>query len=70
MLSTTKSAALQFLQAHPEFAPKFRSPFRRKLVPRSPFAIYYTVESSRLIIHAVFDQRQNPRKILDRLAED
>jgi plasmid stabilization system protein ParE len=61
--------ALQFLQAHPEFAPKFRNPFRRKLVPRSPFAIYYTVEGSRLIIHAVFDQRQDPQKILDRLTK-
>lgn len=48
----------------------FRNRFRRKLVPRSPFAIYYTVEGGRLIIHAVFDQRQDPQKILDRLGKD
>jgi plasmid stabilization system protein ParE len=61
--------ALKFLQAHPEFAPKFQNRFRRKLVPRSPFAIYYTVEGGRLIIHAIFDQRQDPLKLLERLGK-
>jgi plasmid stabilization system protein ParE len=61
--------ALQFLRAHPEFAPTFRNRLRRKLVARSPFAIDDTIEGNRLIIHAVFDQRQDPQKILARLAK-
>ena len=62
-------AALRLLQAHPEIAPRFRDRFRRKLVLRSPFAIYYTVEGNRIIVHAIFDQRQDPQKIIDRLGK-
>ncbi|MCP5061249.1 MAG: type II toxin-antitoxin system RelE/ParE family toxin [Ignavibacteriae bacterium] len=36
--------------------------FRRSLIKKFPFAIFYTIEDSEIIIHSVFDNRQDPIK--------
>ena len=61
-------AALRHLQSQPELGAVFRGRFRRKLVIRSPFAIYYTIEGDRLMVYGVIDQRQAPARIIRRLA--
>ncbi len=37
--------------------------FKRALVRRFPFSVFYTIEDDQLIIHAVFDNRQDPDKL-------
>jgi toxin ParE1/3/4 len=37
--------------------------FRRALIRRFPFAIFYTIEREEIVIHAIFDNRQDPAKL-------
>lgn len=60
-------AELRLLQQHPEIGPVFKGRFRRRLVLRSTFAIYYSVEGERIVVCGVTDQRQSPEKIEERL---
>ena len=64
-------AALRLLASQPALGSPlaFKGGFRRKLVLRSPFAIYYTLEGQRIIVHGVIDQREDPEKILGRLRD-
>ena len=34
--------------------------FRRALIRRFPFSIFYTIEKKEIIVHAFFDNRQDP----------
>jgi toxin ParE1/3/4 len=34
--------------------------FRRALVRRFPFSIFYSIEQEEIIVHAIFDTRQDP----------
>jgi len=36
--------------------------FQVCIIRRFPFSIFYTVEGKKIIIHSVFDNRQNPDK--------
>ncbi|MFP4333507.1 MAG: type II toxin-antitoxin system RelE/ParE family toxin [Campylobacterales bacterium] len=38
------------------------SSFRRFLIRRFPFSVYYTIEQDGIVVHSVFDNRQHPRK--------
>ena len=38
------------------------SNFRRCIIRRFPFSIFYTVEDEAIVIHSVFDNRQDPKK--------
>lgn len=51
----------------PEIAPVYHLSFRRLVVSRFPFGIFYAIESDRIVVHAVLDLRQAPEKILKRL---
>jgi plasmid stabilization system protein ParE len=44
------------------FAERHR-PFRRALTRRFPFSIFYTIEQDTIVVHAIFDNRQNPAKL-------
>jgi plasmid stabilization system protein ParE len=41
--------------------------YYRMLAKRFPFAIYYDMESDTVMVHAIFDTRQNPLFIKERL---
>lgn len=36
--------------------------FRRCVIRRFPFSIFYTIEDKEIVIHSVFDNRQDPKK--------
>ncbi len=59
-------AAFTHLRAFPESAPLFHGSYRRLLVPRFPYGIFYTIES-RIIVAAVMYLRQDPERIIGRL---
>ena len=56
-------AAVARIEANPELFPSIRSDFRNCLTRRFPFSLIYTVESDRIVIHAVFDTRRAPSKL-------
>lgn len=43
--------------------------YNRKIANRFPYAIYYTVESDIIRVHAVADTRRNPDWIQNRLSQ-
>jgi plasmid stabilization system protein ParE len=45
----------------------YRGRYRRLLIPRYPFGIFYVVESNRVVIHSIFDLRRSPEKLAERL---
>jgi len=36
--------------------------FRRCVIRRFPFSIFYTIENEEIVIHSVFDNRQDTKK--------
>jgi plasmid stabilization system protein ParE len=56
-------AAIETIIRMPKMYAKHHSIFRRALVKRFPFSIFYTLEKKGLIIHAVFDNRQDPARL-------
>ena len=54
--------ALKEVLAFPEMYQLCYFNFRRNVIRRFPFLIFYTLESNEIIIHAIFDNRQNPEK--------
>ena len=38
------------------------SKFRRCVIRRFPFSIFYTIEKDEIIVHSVFDNRQDPER--------
>ncbi len=55
------------LQAFPESAPTFHKSFRRLLVHKFPYGIFYTIEGQRIIIAGVMNLLQSPSGIYRRL---
>jgi plasmid stabilization system protein ParE len=55
-------AALQNIIHYPEIYPIRYSCFRGCPIRRFPFSIFYTIERNAIIIHSVFDNRQDPKK--------
>jgi len=55
--------SLQLILKYPESFPLVHKEFRRSVVKRFPFSIYYTIESRIIIIHSIFDSRQDPLKL-------
>src|ERR1700726_2965930 len=60
---------LEHLKKFPLIGRLYRGRYRRLLIPRYPFGIFYVVESNRIVIHAVLDLRQDPKKIRERFSE-
>ena len=54
---------LEHLKMFPLIARLYRGRYRRLLIPRYPFGIFYVVESNRIVIHAILDLRQDPEEI-------
>jgi toxin ParE1/3/4 len=60
-------AAFGHLRTFPEIGPLFHGRYRRLLVPRFPYGIFYTPESNRIVVAGAMHLRQNPEAILRRL---
>ncbi len=56
-------AALALITRHPEAGPVQFGPFRRILVSRFPFSVFYTIEAERVIVHGVYHSSRDPDKI-------
>src|SRR3954453_14258036 len=61
-------AAFEHVRSFPEIGPVFRGRYRRLLVPRFPYGIFYVIEQNRIIVTAVLDLRQDPKTIVGRVA--
>jgi len=59
--------ALDLLVTHPNAGPVYLQPYRRLLLERMPIAIFYAVEGQRIVVHAIMDLRQDPKRIAERL---
>lgn len=55
-------AAVQNISKNPKIYQKRYSDFRGCPIRRFPFSIFYTIEDFEIIIHSVFDNRQDPDK--------
>ena len=55
-------AALLNIIRFPELYQKKYSNFRSCVIRRFPFSIYYTIESEEIVVHSIFDNRQDPEK--------
>jgi toxin ParE1/3/4 len=55
-------AALQNIIDYPEIYQLRYSCFRGCPIRRFPFSIFYSIENSEIVVHAVFDNRQDPEK--------
>jgi len=51
--------ALERLRENPKLGTAYHGTFRRKLVLKTPFGIFYSIVGDRLMITAVLDLRQN-----------
>ena len=63
-------AKLEFIARHPNDCPKMYKDFRRGLISRFPFGIYYKIDSKRIVIFAVLDLRQDPERTQSRLTKE
>ena len=53
----------KLIELNPRAYQKSYSVFRRCVLKRFPFSIFYTIENNdNIIVHSVFDNRQNPIK--------
>ena len=61
--------SLEHLRGFPLIGRLYRGRYRRLLIPRYPFGIFYVAESNRIVIHAILDLRQDPEKFRERFSE-
>lgn len=54
--------AIQNLRKFPKMYEMVYANYRRCVIRRFPFSIFYTIELNEVVIHAVFDNRQDPTK--------
>ena len=55
--------AIESILHMPKMYVEYHCNFRRALVRRFPFSIFYTIEKSEIVIHAIFDNRQDPIRL-------
>ncbi len=56
-------AAIETIIQMPKLYTKHHDNFRRALARRFPFSIFYTIEKKEIIVHAIFDNRQDPARL-------
>ena len=56
-------AAIEIIQQMPKLYARHHEHFRRTLVRRFPFSIFYTIEEKEIVVHAIFDNRQDPVRL-------
>jgi len=55
--------SLKSIQSFPEMYENVYSNFRRCVIRRFPFSVFYTIEGDEIVIHSIFDNRQDPQKL-------
>jgi plasmid stabilization system protein ParE len=60
-------ASIQSICRNPESYPIIYKTYRRAIVRRFPYAIFYEVTATEIIVYAVFDCRQAPERWRERL---
>ena len=55
-------ASIQNIIDCPEMYQRRYSNFRGCPIRRFPFSIFYTIEDNEIVVHSVFDNRQDPSK--------
>jgi plasmid stabilization system protein ParE len=56
-------AVIETIQSMPKLYAHHHDHFRRALIRRFPFSIFYTIEKQELVVHAIFDNRQDPTRL-------
>lgn len=59
--------ALSLLRNQPWIGPHYEGPYRRLLISKFPYGIFYEVQNDRIVVAAVLDLRQDPKTIHSRL---
>ncbi len=54
--------AVKLIIENPKMHGILYASFRRCLIRRYPFSVFYTIEQDQIVVHSVFDNRQNPKK--------
>jgi toxin ParE1/3/4 len=62
-------AALNHIQRRPEAFPLAWLDFQRIVVRQFPYVLFYRVEASQVVVHAVFHTSQNPSLLRGRLRD-
>lgn len=55
--------AIEMILQMPKMYAGHHHNFRRALVRRFPFSVFYTIEEKEIVVHAIFDNRQTPAKL-------
>lgn len=55
-------SSLQNVLSYPDMYQVAHFDFHRCIISRFPFSLFYKIENDNIIIHAVFDNRQDPSK--------
>lgn len=56
------AVSLKSIIDNPETYRIYYSSFRGCVLRRFPFTVFYTIEDKEIVVHSVFDNRQNPVK--------
>jgi plasmid stabilization system protein ParE len=56
-------ASIETIQQMPKLYAKHHEHFRRALIRRFPFSIFFTIEEKEIVVHAIFDNRQDPIRL-------
>ncbi|RLB89340.1 MAG: type II toxin-antitoxin system RelE/ParE family toxin [Deltaproteobacteria bacterium] len=54
--------AVKSILENPEIYRIYYSLFRGSVIRRFPFSVFYTIEDKEIVVHSVFDSRQDPVK--------
>jgi len=54
--------AVKSILENPEMYRIHYSIFKGCVIRRFPFSVFYTIEDTEIVVHAVFDNRQDPEK--------
>jgi plasmid stabilization system protein ParE len=60
-------ATIESIQRFPLMFPVVMDEYRRAIIRRFPYTVFYEIELSRTVIHAVFQCSQDPNKWKSRL---
>jgi plasmid stabilization system protein ParE len=63
-------AAIALITRHPEAGTEQFGRFRRVLVSRFPFGVFYTIEDETVIVHGVYHSSRDPDKIRELLESE